>query len=94
MKPERMEETRELVLKGETGPLKFDEVDSMSVKELRAKVRAAAGGPGRMVPEVCDLPGIAANRRAGRDNARTGGSLRKCSSTKRLSRRSSSTQCH
>jgi hypothetical protein len=31
----------ELVLEGETGPLKFDEVDSMSVKELRAKVRAA-----------------------------------------------------
>lgn len=35
------DQVEELVLKGETGPLKFDEVDSMSVKELRAKVRAA-----------------------------------------------------
>jgi hypothetical protein len=35
------DQVEELVLKGETGPLKLDEVDSMSVKELRAKVRAA-----------------------------------------------------
>ncbi len=35
------DQIEELVLEGETGPLKFDEVDSMSVKELRAKVRAA-----------------------------------------------------
>lgn len=35
------DQIEDLVLEGETGPLKFDEVDSMSVKELRAKVRAA-----------------------------------------------------
>lgn len=35
------DQVEELVLKGETGPLKFDEVDTMSVKELRSKVREA-----------------------------------------------------
>lgn len=40
--------------------------------KLAEVVRVAAGGPGRVVPVVCDLARMADIRRAGRDIARTG----------------------